>query len=301
MECLHLVLMVAMMTVVVMYGEGDLKTGFCSSSCPKSESIVEKYFDKDPTLAAPLLRLHFHDWLRCIGSSSSERKAFPNLGLRGFQVIDDAKPQLEVACPGVVYPRTGCSLRFRFLPTGRRDGRVSLSSDASNLPGPADSVAVQRQKFAAKGLDDHDLVALVGAHTIGQTDCRFFRYQLYNFTITGSADPSMTQAFLQPLQTLCPKAGDGSQRVALDKDSQLKFDVSFFKNVRDGYGILESDQRLWGDASTRRVVENYAGNVRGLLGVRFNFEFPKAMIKMSTIDVKTGLEGEIRKICSNFN
>ncbi|XP_047951277.1 LOW QUALITY PROTEIN: peroxidase 25-like [Salvia hispanica] len=323
MECLHLVLMVAMTTVVVMYGEADLKTGFYSSSCPKSESIVrstvEKYFDKDPTLAAALLRLHFHDCFvqGCdasvlIDSPSSERKALPNLGLRGFQVIDDAKSQLEAACPGVVSCADILALAARDavdlsggpswgVPTGRRDGRVSLSSDASNLPGPADSVAVQRQKFAAKGLDDHDLVTLVGAHTIGQTDCLFFRYQLYNFTITGSADPSITQAFLQPLQTLCPKAGDGSLRVALDKDSQLKFDVSFFKNVRDGYGILKSDQRLWGDASTRRVVENYAGNVRGLLGVRFNFEFPKAMIKMSTIDVKTGVQGEIRKICSNFN
>ncbi|KAG6421113.1 hypothetical protein SASPL_117662 [Salvia splendens] len=283
MECLHLVLMVAMTMVVVMYGEGDIKTGFYTSSCPKSESIVwstvEKYFDKDPTLAAALLRLHFHDCFvqGCdasvlIDSPSSERKALPNLGLRGFQVIDDAKSQLEAACPGVVSCADILALAARDavdlsggpswgVPTGRRDGRVSLSSDTSNLPGPADSVAVQRQKFAAKGLDDHDLVTLV--------------------------------AFLQPLQTLCPKAGDGSQRVALDKDSQLKFDVSFFKNVRDGYGILESDQRLWGDASTRRVVENYAGNVRGLLGVRFNFEFPKAMIKMSTIDVKTGLEGEI--------
>ncbi|KAG6421109.1 hypothetical protein SASPL_117658 [Salvia splendens] len=323
MECLHLVLMVAMTTVVVMYGEGDLKTGFYSSSCPKSESIVrstvEKYLDKDPTLAAALLRLHFHDCFvqGCdasvlIDSPSSERKAFPNLGLRGFQVIDGAKSQLEAACPGVVSCADILALAARDavdlsggpswgVPTGRRDGRVSLSSDASNLPGPADSVAVQRQKFAAKGLDDHDLVTLVGAHTIGQTDCLFFRYRLYNFTVTGSADPSITQAFLQPLQTLCPKAGDGSQRVGLDKDSELKFDVSFFKNVRDGYGILESDQRLWGDASTRRVVENYAGNVRGLLGVRFNFEFPKAMIKMSTIDVKTGAQGEIRKICSNFN
>lgn len=89
--------------------------------------------------------------------------------------------------------------------------------------------------------------------------------------------------------------------MSLDKDSQLKFDVSFFKNVRDGYGILESDQRLWGDSSTRRVVENYAGNVKGLFGVRFSFEFPKAMIKMSSIDVKTGSQGEIRKICSKFN
>ena len=48
------------------------------------------------------------------------------------------------------------------VPTGRRDGRVSLASDATNLPGFRDSVDVQKQKFAAKGLDTQDLVALVG-------------------------------------------------------------------------------------------------------------------------------------------
>lgn len=77
--------------------------------------------------------------------------------------------------------------------------------------------------------------------------------------------------------------------------------MSFFKNVRDGKGVLESDQRLWGDDGTRRVVENYAGNVRGLLGLRFDYEFRKAMIKMSSIEVKTGSDGEIRKTCSKIN
>lgn len=59
---------VAVAMVVMIFhvlGDGDLKTGFYSSSCPKAESIVrstvENYFNKDPTLAAALLRLHFHD------------------------------------------------------------------------------------------------------------------------------------------------------------------------------------------------------------------------------------------------
>ncbi|KAK4391667.1 Peroxidase 25 [Sesamum angolense] len=270
-----------------------LKTGFYSSSCPNAESIG-------------------CDGSVLIDAASAERKALPNLGLRGFQVIDDAKSQLEATCPGVVSCADILALAARDavdlsggsswgVPTGRRDGRISLSSDASTLPSPSDSVAIQRQKFAAKGLNDHDLVTLVGAHTIGHTDCLFFRYRLYNFTATGNADPSINQAFLSQLQSLCPKDRDGSKRVDLDKDSPLKFDVSFFKNVRDGNGILESDQRLWGDASTRRIVDKYAGNVRGLLGFRFDFEFRKAMIKMSSIEVKTGTQGEIRKICSKFN
>ncbi|KAL2533110.1 Peroxidase superfamily protein [Abeliophyllum distichum] len=324
---LNTVLIVLGIVIIPALSQGGLKTGFYSSSCPKAESIVrstvEARFNKDPTVAAGLLRLHFHDCFvqGCDGSiliagASAEKTALPNLGLRGFEVIDDAKSQLESLCPGVVSCADILALAARdavdlvnisvevqvgvCLP-GRRDGRISSSADASSLPSPLDSVPTQRQKFASKGLDDHDLVTLVGAHTIGQTDCIFFRYRLYNFTTTGNSDPSINQVFLAQLKSTCPKDGDGSIRVALDKDSQFKFDVNFFKNVRDGNGILESDQRLWGDSSTRRIVQNYAGNIIGLLGFRFDFEFPKAMIKMSSIEVKTGTQGEIRKICSKFN
>ena len=48
------------------------------------------------------------------------------------------------------------------VPTGRRDGRVSLSSDTNNLPGFTESIDSQKQKFAAKGLNTQDLVTLVG-------------------------------------------------------------------------------------------------------------------------------------------
>lgn len=49
------------------------------------------------------------------------------------------------------------------MPTGRRDGRVSSASEVSNnLPSPLESVATHRKKFAAKGLDENDLVTLVG-------------------------------------------------------------------------------------------------------------------------------------------
>ncbi|EXB90174.1 Peroxidase 25 [Morus notabilis] len=302
---------------------GQLETGFYFFSCPDVENIVRStvasHFNKDPSVAPGLLRLHFHDCFvqGCDGSvlisgSSSERTAFANLGLRGFEVIDDAKEQLEALCPGVVSCADILALAARdavdlsngpswSVPTGRRDGRVSLASQASNLPSPLDSVAVQIQKFAAKGLDRYDLVTLVGAHTIGQTSCRFLSYRLYNFTSTGNSDPTISPSFLSQLQTSCPKNGDGSQRIALDKDSRTNFDVSFFRNVRDGNGVLESDQRLWGDQETRRIVQNYAGIIRGLLGFRFSYEFSKVMVKMGAIEVKTGYQGEIRKVCSKVN
>lgn len=47
-------------------GQGSgLQNGFYSSSCPKAEAVVrstvESHFNKDPTIAAAWLRLHFHD------------------------------------------------------------------------------------------------------------------------------------------------------------------------------------------------------------------------------------------------
>jgi hypothetical protein len=51
------------------------------------------------------------------------------------------------------------------VPTGRRDGRVSLALDVNNLPAPDDSVDVQKQKFEEKGLNTQDLVTLVGKLT----------------------------------------------------------------------------------------------------------------------------------------
>ncbi|KAL1325950.1 hypothetical protein HN51_035998 [Arachis hypogaea] len=318
---LSYLVMFMMMTLAVV--QAQLRTGFYSSSCPSAEAIirstVESHFNKDPTIAPGLLRLHFHDCFvqGCDGSiliadSSAERNAVQNIGLRGFEVIDDAKSQIEATCPGVVSCADILALAARdavhlsggpswLVPTGRRDGRISSSNQASNMPSPLDPVSVQKQKFSAKGLDVHDLVTLLGAHTIGQTDCRFFSYRLYNFTTTGNADPTINQSFLELLQAQCPKNGDGLRKVALDKDSPAKFDVSYFKNVRDGSGVLESDQRLWEDPATKSVAQNYAGNIRGILGLRFEFEFPKAMIKLSSIEVKAGTQGEIRKVCSKFN
>lgn len=52
------------------------------------------------------------------------------------------------------------------VPTGRRDGRVSLASDANNLPSFRDSVAIQKQKFADLGLSTQDLVVLAGKNII---------------------------------------------------------------------------------------------------------------------------------------
>ena len=107
--------------------------GFYSSSCPKAEAIVrstvQMHFKKDPTIVAGVLKLHFQDCfvqvlllfllLPCLlilidhgpsidwseqgyDGSVGEIDALPNTELRGFDVIYDAKTQLEALCLGVV-------------------------------------------------------------------------------------------------------------------------------------------------------------------------------------------------------
>ncbi|KAJ6316011.1 hypothetical protein OIU78_019315 [Salix suchowensis] len=216
-----------MVGTTMVEGQGT-RVGFYATTCRRAESIVratvQSHFTSDSSIAPGLLRMHFHD-------------CFVN----GYILALAARDSV-VLTNGLSWP----------VPTGRRDGRVSLASDASNLPGFTDSVDVQKQKFAAFGLNTLDLVTLVGGHTIGTTACQFFRYRLYNFTTTGNgADPSINPAFVSQLQALCPQNGDGSRRIALDTGSQNRFDSSFFANLRSGRGILESDQKLWTDATTR--------------------------------------------------
>ncbi|KAL4614751.1 hypothetical protein ACB092_07G075800 [Castanea dentata] len=299
------------------------RVGFYSKTCPRAESIVrstvQTHFRSNPTVAPALLRMHFHDCFvqGCdasvlIDGPNTEKTAPPNLGLRGYEVIDDAKTQLEAECPGVVSCADILALAARdsvvltngpnwLVPTGRRDGRVSLASDTSNLPGFTDSIDVQKQKFSDKGLNAQDLVTLVGGHTIGTSACQFFMYRLYNFTTTGNgADPSINPSFLPQLQALCPQNGDVTRRVGLDTGSETRFDASFFSNLKNGRGVLESDQKLWTDASTNTLVQQFLG-IRGLLGLSFYVEFGKSMVKMSNIGVKSGTDGEIRKVCSAIN
>ena len=72
------------------------------------------------------------------------------------------------------------------------------------------------------------------------------------------------------------------------------------QNLKNGCGILESDQKLWEDASTRSYVQWFLG-IRGLQALNFNVEFGRSMVKMSNIGIKTGTEGEIRRVCSAIN
>lgn len=313
---------VALLSSVPCSEAGNLRRDFYKESCPWAESTVEtvvkKYIQKDVTLAAPLLRLHFHDcFVRgCDGSilldstenNEAEKDALPNLSLRGFEVIDAAKAELENICPGVVSCAdivaivardavvAGGKGPFWQVKTGRRDGRISSANEAlNNLPTPFLNFAELKSAFARRGLSVKDLVVLSGGHTIGIGHCNLFSNRLYNFTGKGDMDPSLDKSYAEELKTKCKSLADTTTTVAMDPGSDLSFDSDYFNNLKSHRGLFQSDAALLTNSVSKKIVD------KQLKENSFFDNFKKSMQRMGEIGVLCGTDGEIRKQCAFVN
>ena len=176
-----------------------LGTDIYQYTCPEAEAIifswVEQAVSHDSRMAASLLRLHFHHCFvnGCDGSVLlddtqdfvGEKTAGPNLNsLRGFEVIDQIKSELELVCPQTVSCADILATAARDsvllsggpiweVQMGRKDGITASKNAANNnIPGPNSTVDVLVAKFENVGLTLKDMVALSGAHTIGKARCR---------------------------------------------------------------------------------------------------------------------------------
>ncbi|CAN6926920.1 unnamed protein product [Brassica oleracea var. botrytis] len=292
------------------------RVGFYNNSCPNAETIIQTLvsdeFESDPTITAALLRMHFHDCFvgGCDGSillnsTDSERFVGPNLSVRGFELIDEIKAELEAQCPSNVSCADIMALATRDsvalsggpsynIPTGRRDGLRTNANGVFNLIGPTASVAAFLSFFGDKDMNTLDAVALLGAHTVGVGSCDLFQDRLVNFNGTGLPDPSMDSDLVANLTTICEASENPS--TGLDRSTPLTFDNAFFGQIRVRRGVLQLDQRLATDEATSSVVAQYAAD-----NDLFKRQFAIAMVKMGAVDVFTGEDGEIRTNCWAFN
>ncbi|KAI3457309.1 hypothetical protein Pfo_013972 [Paulownia fortunei] len=319
------IVILSLLGLVLASTHADLEKNFYAKSCPKAEKIVLDYVNKHipnaPSLAAALIRMHFHDcFVRGCDASvllnftsstgnQTEKVATPNQTVRGFDFIDRVKGLLEAECPGVVSCADIISLvardaivvtggPFWRVPTGRRDGVISNASEAlAQIPAPFSNFSTLQTDFANKGLNLKDLVVLSGAHTIGISHCSSIRDRLYNFTGVGDQDPAVDSEYAANLKANKCKSYNSTTKIEMDPGSFRTFDLSYYTLVLKRRGLFESDAALITDSRTRSIITQL---LEGSLN-SFYQEFANSMEKMGRIGVKTGSAGEIRKHCAVVN
>ncbi|KAG5607176.1 hypothetical protein H5410_028668 [Solanum commersonii] len=296
-----LLVLVIVPFVLIGMSSAQLTSNFYNSSCPNILSIIKTAVNsaiaKESRMGASLLRLHFHD---CF--VNGEKTANPNSGsLRGFNVIDTIKTQVESSCAGIVSCADILAVAAKdsvvklggpswTVLLGRRDSTTaSLSTANSDIPAPTLNLSALISSFSNKGFNAREMVALSGSHTIGQARCTTFRDRLYNET-------DINASFVTSVKSNCPQSGSDNNISPLDTTSPNTFDNIYYKNLRIQKGLLHSDQQLFSGGSTDSIVNTYSSN-----SATFFADFAKAMVKMGNLSPLTGTNGQIRKNCRKTN
>ncbi|CAN0903772.1 Peroxidase 4 [Linum grandiflorum] len=302
--------------------QAQLSPTFYKQTCPKAlpaiRRIVRQAIQKEARMGASLLRLHFHDCFvnGCDGSVllddtanfTGEKTAGANANsIRGFDVIDKIKSELNKVCKGnvvscsdilavaardSVYTLGGSAFFYR-IPLGRRDSRTASRTAANNnLPAPFFSFSQLVSSFQSQGLNMKDLVALSGGHTIGQARCTLFRTRVHN-------DTNIDRKFASSVKRTCPSVtGRGDNNPQTLDQTPSRFDTQYYRALVQSKGLLHSDQELFGtgNRASDALVRLYSNNPS-----KFAADFGASMIKMGGIKVLTGRRGEVRKNCRRIN
>ncbi|KAF7102811.1 hypothetical protein CFC21_103879 [Triticum aestivum] len=293
-----------------------LSSKFYDRRCPSLQTIVRSAMTQavaaEPRMGASILRLFFHDCfvngcdasilLDDTANFTGEKNAGPNANsVRGYDVIDTIKAQVEavckatVSCADIVALAARDSVNLLGGPTwavqlGRRDARnASQSAANSNLPSAGSSLAGLIATFGSKGLTPRDMTALSGAHTIGQARCATFRDRIYN-------DTNIDAKFAALRKQTCPQTGGDATLAPIDVSTPTWFDTTYFENLANKQGLFHSDQELYNGGSQDVLVRVYMRNPD-----IFALDFAKAMGKMGSLMPSADTPTEIRLDCKKIN
>ncbi|KAK4345513.1 hypothetical protein RND71_035689 [Anisodus tanguticus] len=177
-------------------------------------------------MGASLLHLHFHDCfvngcdasilLDQIYTIDSEKIARANNNsARGFEVIDKIKSEVDkvcghsvVSCADILAVAAHDSVVAVLtweVKLGRRDSTTASRTTANNdIPTPLMDLPALIDNFKKQGLDEEDLVALSGGHTLGFAQCSTFRNRIYN-------DNNIDSIFVVEMGNIKPLTGNEGQ------------------------------------------------------------------------------------------
>ncbi|KAK9734348.1 hypothetical protein RND81_04G133400 [Saponaria officinalis] len=307
-----------------------LTVDFYKRKCPEVEQIVydvlKKHAQQKPGSIPGVIRLHFHDCFitGCDGSILLTPEKYNNynsemghpsngVSLRGMEVIDDIKAEVEKQCPTTV----SCADILAFAArdaivlsgnphysvlAGRKDGVLVDGNLAGDLPKGSFSIELLTEMYAAKGLTVDDLVILEGSHSIGQTRCQGTiaeEASIQNVTESGQILNKQFKSMV--IQKYCPPAKvdqffNLTAPLNPAKPENSAWGVSFYDNIKKGLSLIPSDLAMAVNVNTKGLVNQYANDSQ-LWMKKFN----EAMIKIGKINVITGNQGEIRKHCGLIN
>nr|CAB3470795.1 unnamed protein product [Digitaria exilis] len=301
----------------------QLSPTFYSTTCPKLSTIVRSAMAvavrKEKRMGASILRMFFHDCFvnGCDGSIllddtpsfTGEKGAGPNfMSVRGYEVIDTIKTQVEASCNATV----SCA---DILALAARDGgagpnfmsvrgyevidtiKTQVEASCNATVSCADILALAARSslatlitmFGNKNLTARDMTALSGAHTIGRAQCQFFRSRVYT-------ERNINATFAKQRRRGCPKSGNDTLVSPFDVQTADVFDNAYYQNLVAQEGLLHSDQELFNGGSQDALVKMYSNN-----GAQFFADFVAAMVKMGNLMPSSGTPTEVRLNCRKVN
>ncbi|CAN6206813.1 unnamed protein product [Urochloa humidicola] len=315
---------VAALALMAASAAAQLSQSYYASACPNVETLVRgavaQKLQETFNAAPGTLRLFFHDcFIRGCDASvllsgpDDEHSAGPDTTLspdaldlitRAKAAVDaDAQCANKVSCADIlalaardVVSQTGGP--YYQVELGRLDGKVGTRAVVKHsLPGAGFDLDQLNKLFAANGLTQTDMIALSGGHTIGVTHCDKFVRRLYPFKGSrGGAGPPMNLSFLRQMRQTCPLNYTPSAFAMLDAVTPRKFDNGYYQTLQQMKGLLASDQVLFADRRSRATVNYFAANQTAFFDA-----FVAAMAKLGRVGVKTGSDGEIRRVCTKVN
>ncbi|CAL9127836.1 unnamed protein product [Musa textilis] len=330
----------------VAMASAQLSPTFYNTSCPDAlstiQSVVADAVANESRMGASLLRLHFHDCFGCDGSVllddtanfTGEKNSFPNKNsIRGFDVVDSIKSQVEAICEQVVScadilavaardsvvavrthhlltPCVHCLFRV-FFPMNP----IKCGLELLQLGGPSYTVQLGRRdattasQSAANSnlppptLSLSGLLSSFSNKGLSSTDM----VALSGAHTIGSAkcssfrnriynETNIDASFANSTKANCPSSGGDDNLSPLDVVTPAVFDNSYFQNLVSNKGLLHSDQRLYSGGSTDSLVTTYSEDMDA-----FFSDFATAMVNMGNISPLTGTDGEIRLNCRKTN